>query len=181
VLRLSTNQPDFDRQFDKLVNGRREAEADVSAIVEQTIRDVRARGDVALLELTERFDGFSLSEQGWQITAEECKAAYLSLAPELRDALKLAAHRIKAYHKAQLPKDRDYRDEEGVRLGARWSAVDAAGVYVPGGRAAYPSSVLMNAIPAKVAGVGRLVMVTPTPQGEVNPDGDGGGAFGRRR
>jgi histidinol dehydrogenase len=169
VLRLSTNQPDFDRQFEKLVNGRREAEADVSAIVEQTIRDVRARGDVALLELTERFDGFSLSEQGWQITAEECKAACLSLAPELRDALKIAAHRIKAYHKAQLPKDRDYRDKEGVRLGARWSAVDAAGVYVPGGRAAYPSSVLMNAIPAKVAGVGRLVMVTPTPQGEVNP------------
>lgn len=169
MLRLSTTQPDFDRQFEKLVNGRREAEADVSAIVEQTIRDVRARGDVALLELTERFDGFSLAEQGWQITAEECKAAYLSLAPELRDALKLAAHRIKAYHKAQLPKDRDYHDKEGVRLGARWSAVDAAGVYVPGGRAAYPSSVLMNAIPAKVAGVERLIMVTPTPQGEVNP------------
>jgi len=169
VLRLSINQPDFDRQFDKLVNGRREAEADVSAIVEQTIRDVRARGDVALLELTERFDGFSLSEQGWQISADECKAAYKSLAPELQDALKLAAQRIKAYHKAQLPKDRDYQDKQGVRLGARWGAVDAAGVYVPGGRAAYPSSVLMNAIPAKVAGVGRLVMVTPTPQGEVNP------------
>jgi histidinol dehydrogenase len=165
---LST-QPDFDRQFDTLVNGRREAEADVSAIVEQTIRDVRARGDVALLELTERFDGFDLSEQGWQISAEECTTAYKALAPELRDALKLAAQRIKAYHKAQLPKDRDYTDKQGVRLGARWSAVDAAGVYVPGGRAAYPSSVLMNAIPAKVAGVERLVMVTPTPQGEVNP------------
>ncbi|RDV06366.1 histidinol dehydrogenase [Sphingorhabdus pulchriflava] len=169
MLRLSTNQPDFERQFEKLVSGRREAEADVSAIVEQTIRDVRARGDVALLELTERFDGFSLSEQGWQISAEECKAAYQALAPELRDALKLAAQRITAYHKAQLPKDRDYRDKEGVRLGARWSAVDAAGVYVPGGRAAYPSSVLMNAIPAKVAGVERLVMVTPTPKGEINP------------
>ena len=100
--------------------------------------------------------------------AGEGKAAYQALGPELRDALKLAAQRIKAYHKAQLPKDRDYRDKEGVRLGARWSAVDAAGVYVPGGRAAYPSSVLMNAIPAKVAGVERLVMVTPTPQGEVN-------------
>ena len=84
MLRLSISQPDFDRQFDKLVSGRREAEADVSAIVEQTIRDVRARGDVALLELTERFDGFSLSEQGWQITADECKAAYQALAPELR-------------------------------------------------------------------------------------------------
>jgi histidinol dehydrogenase len=124
---------------------------------------------VALLELTERFDGFDLSEQGWQISAEDCAAAYKALKPELRDALKLAASRIKAYHKAQLPKDRDYTDKEGVRLGARWSAVDAAGIYVPGGRAAYPSSLLMNAIPAKVAGVGRLVMVTPTPQGQVNP------------
>jgi histidinol dehydrogenase len=169
VLRLDASQPDFDRQFDKLVNGRREAEADVSTVVEATIRDVRARGDVALLELTERFDGFDLSEQGWAISPEECAAAYKVLAPELRDALKLAATRIKAYHKAQLPKDRDYTDKQGVRLGARWSAVDAAGVYVPGGRAAYPSSVLMNAIPAKVAGVERLVMVTPTPQGEINP------------
>jgi histidinol dehydrogenase len=168
VLRLSTSQPDFAEAFDALVNARREADADVSTIVEATIRDVRARGDVALLELTERFDGFDLSEQGWQISAEECAAAYKALAPELRDALKLAASRIKAYHKAQLPKDRDYTDKQGVRLGARWSAVDAAGIYVPGGRAAYPSSLLMNAIPAKVAGVGRLVMVTPTPQGDVN-------------
>jgi histidinol dehydrogenase len=169
VLRLSTTQPDFAEAFDTFVNARREADADVSTIVEATIRDVRARGDVALLELTERFDGFDLSEQGWQISAEECAAAYKALAPELRDALKLAASRIKAYHKAQLPKDRDYTDKQGVRLGARWSAVDAAGIYVPGGRAAYPSSLLMNAIPAKVAGVGRLVMVTPTPQGEINP------------
>ena len=168
MLRLDASQPDFAAKFDALVNGGREADADVSAIVTQTIRDVRARGDVAVQELTERFDGFDLSEHGWQISAEECATAYKSLAPELRDALKLAAARIKAYHKAQLPKDRDYIDKEGVRLGARWSAVDAAGIYVPGGRAAYPSSLLMNAIPAKVAGVGRLVMVTPTPQGEIN-------------
>ena len=168
MLRLDTTQTDFAVKFDLLVNGRREADADVSTIVTQTIKDVRARGDIALLELTERFDGFDLSEQGWQISAEECKAAYLALAPELRDALKFAATRIKAYHKAQLPKDRDYTDKDGVRLGARWNAVDAAGIYVPGGRAAYPSSLLMNAIPAKVAGVGRLVMVTPTPQGEIN-------------
>jgi histidinol dehydrogenase len=167
--RLSTSQPDFAEAFDSLVNARREADADVSTIVEATLRDVRARGDVALLDLTERFDGFDLSEQGWQISAEDCAAAYKALKPELRYALKLAASRIKAYHKAQLPKDRDYTDKEGVRLGARWSAVDAAGIYVPGGRAAYPSSLLMNAIPAKVAGVGRLVMVTPTPQGQVNP------------
>ncbi len=168
MLRLSITQSDFAAKFDALVNGRREADAGVSSIVEQTIRDVRARGDVALLELTERFDGFDLNSEGWKIEAAQCKAAYDALAPELRNALQLAATRIRAYHKAQLPKDRDYTDKEGVRLGARWSAVDAAGVYVPGGRAAYPSSVLMNAIPAKVAGVQRLVMVTPTPQGEVN-------------
>jgi histidinol dehydrogenase len=168
MLRLSSTQADFDRQFDRLVNARRETDVDVSTVVEATIRDVRARGDLALLELTERFDGFDLSTEGWQISADECAAAYEALSPELRDALKLAAARIKAYHKAQLPKDRDYTDKEGVRLGARWSAVDAAGVYVPGGRAAYPSSVLMNAIPAKVAGVERLVMVTPTPKGEIN-------------
>ena len=107
MLRLNVSQADFAAKFDALVNGRREADADVSTIVAQTIRDVRARGDVALLELTERFDGFDLSEQGWQISAAECKAAYQALAPELRDALKLAAARIKAYHKAQLPKDRD--------------------------------------------------------------------------
>ncbi len=168
MLRLSTAQADFARAFDALVNARREANADVSSIVEATISDVRARGDVALLELTQRFDGFDLGEQGWQISAEECAAAYRALKPELREALKLAARRITAYHKAQLPRGRDYVDKAGVRLGARWSAVDAAGIYVPGGRAAYPSSLLMNAIPARVAGVGRLVMVTPTPQGEVN-------------
>lgn len=168
MLRLDASQPDFEARFDTFVHARREVETDVSNLVEATIRDVRARGDVALLELTQRFDGFDLSEQGWQIPVKDCAAAYKALAPDLRDALKLAASRIRAYHKAQLPKDRDYRDKEGVRLGARWSAVDAAGVYVPGGRAAYPSSVLMNAIPAKVAGVERLVMVTPTPQGEIN-------------
>jgi histidinol dehydrogenase len=169
MLRLNASQPDFAAKFDALVGARREADADVSTIVEQTIRDVRARGDVAVRELTERFDGFDLNSEGWQIDAARCKAAFDGLEPQLRDALKLAATRIRAYHKAQLPKDRDYRDKEGVRLGARWSAVDAAGIYVPGGRAAYPSSVLMNAIPAKVAGVERLVMVTPTPQGAVTP------------
>ncbi|MFM2256217.1 MAG: histidinol dehydrogenase [Pseudomonadota bacterium] len=169
MLRLSSGDADFDRKFNALVNARRETDADVSAIVTATIRDVRSRGDVALLELTQRFDGFSLAEQGWQISAEDCAAAFAALAPALRDALELAAERIRAYHAAQLPEDRDYRDAAGVRLGARWSAVDAAGVYVPGGRAAYPSSLLMNVIPAKVAGVERIVMVTPTPNGQVNP------------
>ena len=166
--RLNASDAGFADAFDALVNGRREADADVSTVVTQTIRDVRARGDVTLAEMTQRFDGFDLNAAGWQIDAAQCKAAYEALAPELRDALTLAAKRIEAYHKAQLPENRDYRDSDNVRLGARWSAVDAAGVYVPGGRAAYPSSVLMNAIPAKVAGVERIVMVTPTPGGETN-------------
>ena len=166
--RLDSSDIGFADAFDALVNGRREADADVSSAVAQTIRDVRAHGDATLAEMTQRFDGFDLNEAGWQIDAAQCKAAYEALEPELRDALTLAAKRIEAYHTAQLPEDRDYRDADNVRLGARWSAVDAAGVYVPGGRAAYPSSVLMNAIPAKVAGVERIVMVTPTPGGETN-------------
>jgi histidinol dehydrogenase len=168
VLRLNANNPNFEAEFEALVNDRRDADAGVSSVVEQTIRQVRARGDVTLVELTQRFDGFDLNQEGWQIDAAQCKAAFAGLDPALRDALKLAASRIRSYHKAQLPKNRDYRDKAGVRLGARWTPVDAAGIYVPGGRAAYPSSVLMNAIPAKVAGVGRIVMVTPTPRGEVN-------------
>lgn len=166
--RLDSSAPGFRAAFDALVNGRREADADVSSVVAQTIRDVRDRGDVTVAELTQRFDGFDLNAEGWQIDAAQCKAAYEGLDDALRDALTLAASRIEAYHRAQLPENRDYVDDAGVRLGARWSAVDAAGVYVPGGRAAYPSSVLMNAIPAKVAGVDRIVMVTPTPGGDTN-------------
>jgi len=168
VQRLDSSAHDFGAAFDALVNGRREAEADVSSVVAKIIRNVRDRGDVTVAELTQRFDGFDLNAEGWQIDAAQCKAAYDGLDDALRDALTLAANRIEAYHKAQLPENRDYVDDAGVRLGARWSAVDAAGVYVPGGRAAYPSSVLMNAIPAKVAGVERIVMVTPTPGGDTN-------------
>ena len=166
--RLDFSDAGFADAFDALVNGRREADADVSSAVAQTIKDVRVHGDVTLVEMTQRFDGFDLNSAGWQIDAAQCKAAYDALEPDLRDALTLAAKRIEAYHAAQLPENRDYRDSDNVRLGARWSAVDAAGVYVPGGRAAYPSSVLMNIIPAKVAGVQRIVMVTPTPGGETN-------------
>ena len=166
--RLNASDTGFSEAFDALVNGRREADADVSRDVVQTIRDVRAHGDATLVEMTQRFDGFDLNDAGWQIDAAQCKAAYEGLDADLRDALTLAAKRIEAYHQAQLPENRDYRDSDNVRLGARWSAVDAAGVYVPGGRAAYPSSVLMNIIPAKVAGVARIVMVTPTPGGETN-------------
>jgi histidinol dehydrogenase len=134
------------------------------------LADVRNRGDAALAELTQRFDGHSLAEDAnWRIELADCREAFEALKPELRAALELAAARIRAYHEAQKPQDRDHTDETGVRLGAKWLPVDAAGLYVPGGRAAYPSSLLMNAIPAKVAGVERLVVATPTPKGQVSP------------
>jgi histidinol dehydrogenase len=138
---------------------------DVAAIVAA----VRAGGDQALRDYTARFDGHDLDATGWEVSRAERRAALDGLDKPLRAAIELAAERIAAYHEAQKPADRDYRDADGVRLGARWRAVDAAGLYVPGGRAAYPSTVLMNAIPARVAGVERIVMVTPTPGGEVNP------------
>ena len=167
--RLDASDPGFAAEFDALVNDRRESDTDVSTDVAAIIARVKAEGDAALADYTARFDRFDLETRGWSISKEECAAAYEALAPELRDALDLAAERIRAYHAAQLPEDRDYRDGTGARLGARWRAVDAAGVYVPGGRAAYPSSVLMNLLPAKVAGVERIVMMTPTPDGETNP------------
>ena len=167
--RLDVSEPGFAAEFDALVNDRRESTSDVSADVAAIIARVKAEGDTALADYTAKFDRFDLGASGWNISKEECAAAYAALAPELRDALNLAADRIRAYHAAQLPENRDYRDATGARLGARWNAVDAAGVYVPGGRAAYPSSVLMNIIPAKVAGVERIVMMTPTPGGETNP------------
>ncbi|MBL0914380.1 MAG: histidinol dehydrogenase [Sphingopyxis sp.] len=167
--RLDASDPGFAAEFDAMVNDRRESDSDVSADVAAIIARVKAEGDAALADYTAKFDRFDLETRGWSISKEKCAAAYDALAPKLRDALDLAAERIRAYHAAQLPENRDYRDATGARLGARWSAVDAAGVYVPGGRAAYPSSVLMNILPAKVAGVGRIVMMTPTPGGETNP------------
>ncbi|WP_411341153.1 histidinol dehydrogenase [Sphingopyxis sp. J-6] len=167
--RLDASTPGFAAAFDALVNDRRESASDVSADVAAIVARVKVAGDAALAEYTAEFDRFDLDASGWSISKDECAAAYDALAPELRDALNLAADRIRAYHAAQLPENRDYRDDSGARLGARWNAVDAAGVYVPGGRAAYPSSVLMNILPAKVAGVERIVMMTPTPGGETNP------------
>nr|WP_255586978.1 histidinol dehydrogenase [Hephaestia mangrovi] len=152
-----------------MVNARREADADVARDVRTIVASVRDEGDAALAAFTAKFDGHDLNETGWRIERADCIAALESLPAELRAALELAHARITAYHQRQRPADSDTTDEAGVRTGARWRAVDAAGIYVPGGRAAYPSSVLMNAIPARVAGVERLVMVTPTPQGEVNP------------
>ena len=169
MLRLSALDPDFDSAFTALVNARREADADVSRDVAAIIAKVRADGDAALHDYTSRFDGHDLDASGWEVSKAERRAALANLDTDLRKAIELAAARIAAYHEAQKPEDRDYQDATGVRLGARWRAVDAAGLYVPGGRAAYPSTVLMNAIPARVAGVERLVMVTPTPRGEINP------------
>ena len=169
MIRLSTSDPSFDRAFTTLVNARREADADVARDVRTIVASVRDEGDAALAAFTKKFDRHDLNETGWRIEKTEWSAAYDGLDPVLRTALDLAAARITAYHLKQRPADSDTTDGAGVRLGARWNAIQHAGIYIPGGRAAYPSSVLMNAIPAKVAGVERLVMVTPTPDGEVNP------------
>jgi histidinol dehydrogenase len=168
--RLATTDVDFDQKFSRLVDDRRESDEDVARTVSGILDEVRQRGDAALADYTARFDKHQLASDGdWMVPLAECRAAFDALDPTLRAALELAAARIRAYHADQLPKDRDFTDEAGVRLGAKWHAVDAAGLYVPGGRAAYPSSLLMNAIPAKVAGVERLVVVTPTPNGTINP------------
>ena len=166
--RLHSRDAGFAQAFAAVVSDRRESDADVARDVSAILADVRARGDAALADYTAKFDGHALGDD-WRIPAETCREAFDALDPTLRAALELAAERIRAYHEAQLPEDRDYIDAAGVRLGAKWRAVDGAGLYVPGGRAAYPSSLLMNAIPAKVAGVGRLVVTTPTPKGAINP------------
>ncbi len=166
--RLNSHDLGFATAFDRLVRDRRESDGEVASDVTAIINAVRLRGDAAVAEYTERFDHHVLGDD-WRIAAIDCREAFEALDPILRAALELAATRIRAYHEGQLPEDRDHTDAEGVRMGARWQAVDAAGLYVPGGRAAYPSSLLMNAIPAKVAGVGRLVVVTPTPGGAINP------------
>ncbi|WP_174273514.1 histidinol dehydrogenase [Sphingomonas bacterium] len=169
MIRLDASSPDFPAAFTALVDARREADEDVSRDVAAILRAVRDRGDAAVRDYTLGFDRHDLDAGGWDVPAADRRAALDGLAPDLRAALEMAAERIRAYHAEQRPADRDTTDAAGVRLGARWNAVEAAGLYVPGGRAAYPSSVLMNAIPARVAGVGRLAMVTPTPDGIVNP------------
>ena len=168
-LRLDSRDPGFADAFTALVEARREADEDVSSTVAAIRADVKRHGDAKVADYTRRFDGHDLDVTGWRVPPAECAAALSGLPGELREALDLAADRIRTYHATQRPQDSDTTDTAGVRLGARWNAVDAAGLYVPGGRAAYPSSVLMNAIPAKVAGVRRLAMVTPTPNGETNP------------
>ena len=159
---------DFAARLDALINARRGAEADVAADVAAIIRRVREEGDAALIELTEKFDRFDVAATGLKVTRDEVAQAVARIDDTVMAALRLAADRIRAYHQRQLPADAMFTDEAGVRMGHRFTPVDAAGLYVPGGLAAYPSSVLMNAIPAKVAGVSRLVMAVPTPEGRLN-------------
>ena len=169
MIRLSTADGSFERDFRALVEARREPDVDVARDVRMIVSAVRDEGDAAVRAFTQKFDRHDLDTTGWRIERADLTVALEGLAPDLRAALELARDRIAAYHEKQRPADSDTTDADGIRTGARWNAVDAAGLYVPGGRAAYPSSVLMNAIPAKVAGVSRLVMVTPTPDGEINP------------
>ncbi|MEX2518788.1 MAG: histidinol dehydrogenase [Paracoccaceae bacterium] len=168
-LRLFHDQPDFELRFDALLGMKREADGDVDAAVAAIIADVRARGVEAVVELTRRFDRFEAMPETLRISEAEIDAAIATVPAADRNALELAAGRIRAYHERQLPEDALWTDETGATLGWRWGAVDSAGLYVPGGLASYPSSVLMNAIPARVAGVGRLVVAAPTPGGRANP------------
>lgn len=166
---LSTSDADFDAAFATLLGAKREDAPDVDDAVAAIIADVRARGDAAVIELTQRFDRVTLTPETLRFSAQEIAAECARVSPEDRDALSLAAERIRAYHERQMPRDESWTDAAGATLGWRWSAVAAAGLYVPGGLASYPSSVLMNAIPARVAGVGRLAVVVPTPGGVANP------------
>ncbi len=167
--RLDAGDAGFAAAFDEFVGRRREAGDDVRATVAKIVADVRARGDAAVIELTEKFDRVRLTPETMRLPPERLAAAVEEIDRETLDALELAAARIAAYHREQIPAARDYIDPAGVRLGARWTPVDAAGLYVPGGTAAYPSSVLMNAVPAKTAGVERVVMTVPAPDGVLNP------------
>ena len=164
---LSTLDADFEARFSTLLGMKREEAEDVDAAVAGIIADVRARGDAALIDYTRRFDRLDLTPETLAFSQAEIESHCASVAPPDRAALELAAARIRAYHERQLPQDAEWTDSAGVTLGWRWTPVSAAGLYVPGGTASYPSSVLMNAIPAKVAGVKRLVIASPTPGGVV--------------
>lgn len=169
TLRVPLNHPDRLAKLDHFISHSREVVSDVSADVEKIIATIRAEGDTALMRYTEQFDHFAVNEMAkLSVSPDRMEDAYNQLDADLRQSLDLAAERILAFHVEQRPSPLEWVDEAGVRLGLRYSAVDAAGLYVPGGKAAYPSSVLMNAIPARVAGVERLVMITPTPNGISN-------------
>jgi len=166
---LDTRDGDFEERFTALLGEKRETAADVNDAVAKIIALVRSKGDAALIDLTAALDGLDLSKTGIAITPAEIEAARAQVDAETLSALELAHARILDHHRRQLPESQSYTDESGVEIGQRWTPVASAGLYVPGGTASYPSSVLMNAVPAKVAGVARLVMVVPTPKGELSP------------
>src|SRR6056297_3355897 len=166
---LDATAPDFEAQFTALLSMKREDSPDVDDTVVAIIADVRARGDAAVIELTARFDRLELTPETLRFSSAEVAAMVAQVPQAEREALELAAARIRDYHERQVPEDAEWTDPLGATLGWRWTSVDAAGLYVPGGLAAYPSSVLMNAIPARVAGVSRLAMVVPTPDGRIAP------------
>jgi histidinol dehydrogenase len=168
-IRLDRSHADFDAEFKKFLAAKREVSADVEAAARAIVEYVAGRGDAALLEATKKYDRLDLAPAGLRVTAAEVDAAVKACDAATLDALKFARDRIETFHLKQLPRDERFTDSAGVELGWRWSAVEAVGLYVPGGTAAYPSSVLMNAVPAKVAGVSRLVMVVPSPDGKLNP------------
>jgi histidinol dehydrogenase len=168
-IRLDTRAADFSERFAAFLAAKREVSEDVEQAVRPIIADVVARGDRALVALSKTFDQVDLDALGLRVPPGEIEAAIAVCHPAAVDGLSLARDRIEAYHRRQVPKDDHYTDPLGVELGSRWSAIAAVGLYVPGGTAAYPSSVLMNAVPAKVAGVARVVMVVPAPKGQLNP------------
>jgi histidinol dehydrogenase len=169
AIRLDTRSADFAQAFRAFLATKRETSTDVEAAVRAIVDAVAARGDAALKEFTLKFDRLDLDRVGLKVTVAEIAAAQKACAPDTIAALELARDRIEAYHRRQVPRDDRFTDPLGVELGSRWSAIEAVGLYVPGGTAAYPSSVLMNAVPAKVAGVPRLAMVVPAPGGVLNP------------
>jgi histidinol dehydrogenase len=167
--RLDASAPGFEREFSAFLGRNRDTDENVDRIAADIVADVRVRGDAALVEYTRKFDKVDTDAAGLRISDAERQAAAAKVAAAQREALAFAAQRIETFHRASLPKDVDFTDATGTRLGARYRPLESVGVYVPGGTAAYPSSVLMNIVPAKVAGVSRIVMVVPTPGGIVNP------------
>ena len=168
-IRLDSQSAEFPERFRSLLATKREAAQDVEQAVRGIVADVATRGDRALFELTAKFDRIDLAKTGLRVTPSEIEAAAKACQGAALEALKLARERIESYHRRQKPTDERFTDPLGVELGAKWTAIEAVGLYVPGGTAAYPSSVLMNAVPAKVAGVPRLAMVVPAPDGKLNP------------
>jgi len=168
VSRLDSRDPGFAADFDTLLNSKREVSEEVGSVVTSILADVKARGDAAVIDYTARFDKLPLTPSTLAFTAEEIASAEARIPADVREALHTAHERIRAHHEKQKPLDHVYQDHLGVTLGTLWTPVEAVGIYVPGGLAAYPSSVLMNAVPAQVAGASRIAMVVPTPRGEVN-------------